>query len=152
MCCIEDTFYPNSDVHVFTRKERGSKSKTKKINVAENANSLSGLYADGWVRSELPASESGNTYPTEYERRTLQYKWETIVRRLVTKRADSLTDPFLVLHAIPRNGASERFDYAVIVTISAPNCSGDIYNAVLNQFHALQPIRLRSEAELRIAV
>jgi len=152
MCCIEDTFYPNSDVYAFSKKEKGGKHKTQKINVVERASELSDLYADGWKRPEFPAPESGNKYPTEHERRTLDYKWETIVRRSVSKRANSLSEPFLILHAIPRNGASERFDYAAVVTISAPRFSGDLYNAVLREFHALQPIRLRSEAELRITI
>lgn len=151
-CCIEDTFYPNSDVYSFSRKEKNGKKKTIRINVAEKASELSTLYADGWKRSEFPASESGNTYPAEHERRSLKYKWEPLVRHSVSKRAISLSQPFLVLHAIPRNGASERFDYAAIVTISAPSYSGDLYNAILQQFHALQPIRIRSEAELRITI
>lgn len=150
-CCIEDTFYPHSDLFLFTRKE-GDKTKTLRINVAEKASELSNFYADGWTRSEFPMSDSGNKYPVEYERRLVEYKWEPIVRRSVTKRLDSLNDPFLTLHAIPRNGASERFDYAAIVTISVPGCSGDIYSSVLQQFQALQPIRLRSEAELRITI
>lgn len=152
MCCIEDTFYPNSDIYAFAKKEKGGKRRTKRINVVQKAGELSDLYADGWERPELPASESGNNYPTEHERRSLDYKWETVVRRSVSKRADSLSDPFLILHAIPRNGASERFDYAAVVTISAPRYTGDLYAAVLAQFHALQPIRVRSEAELRIKI
>jgi hypothetical protein len=152
MCCIEDTFYPNADVVIFSKQEKGSKKKTRKLNVVEHAAELSDLYADGWKRSEFPAPESGNKYPTEHERRSLDYKWETIVRRSISKRADSLSEPFLILHAIPRNNASERFDYAAIVTISAPRYSGDLYNTVLHQFHALQPIRLRTEAELRIKI
>jgi hypothetical protein len=57
-----------------------------------------------------------------------------------------------VLHAIPRNGATARFDYAAVVTITAPKFNGDLYDAVLRRFTALQPIRLRTEAELRIQI
>jgi hypothetical protein len=148
-CCIEDTFYPHSEVYTFSRKEDG-KQRTQKIHIRERADELTQLYMDGWTRSEFPASESGNKYHTEQERRLREHKWEPIVRRLVSKRADSIHEPFLILHAIPRNGATERFDYAAAVTISAPRFGGDLYNSVLREFNALQPIRLRSQAELRI--
>jgi hypothetical protein len=110
------------------------------------------LAADGWKRSEFPVSESGNRYPTEQDRRALEYKWEPMVRRHISKLAGSLHEPFLILHAIPRNGATARLDYAAVVTISASNYSGDLHDAVLRRFTALQPIRLRSEAEIRVQI
>lgn len=150
--CIEDTFYPHCDVYVYSKTDDRGKKFTKRLNVEENVDEVSALFADGWTRSDLPSPESDNEYPTEEENRSLKYKWEPVVRRSVSKQCDSLNDPFLVLHPIGRNGATERFDYAAAITISAPGFSGDLYTQVLRQFSALQPIRLRTESELRISI
>ncbi|MGP8202186.1 MAG: S8 family serine peptidase [Limisphaerales bacterium] len=150
--CIEDTFYPNKRVFTFSVKDKLGKQKSKKIHLDDAASEAAQLVAHGWKRSELPTSESGNRYPKEQDRRTLDYKWEPIVRRHISKMADSLNEPFLILHAIPRNGATARLDYAAVVTISAPQFIGDLHDAVLRRFAALQPIRLRSEAEIRVQI
>jgi hypothetical protein len=119
--------------------------------LVDDANEVTQLVARHWKRSALPVTESGNRYPTEQERRT-DYKWEPIVRRHVSKLANSLDEPFLILHAIPRHGATERLDYAAVVTVSAPKFNGDLNDEVLRRFPALQPIRLRSEAEIRVQI
>ena len=151
-CCIEDTFYPNSQVFSFTKLDRSGRNLTKRLHLVDDADGVRDLTADGWKRSKFPSTESGNKYPTEQESRSLDYKWETIVRRHVSKRATSLHEPFLVLHAISRHGVTSRVDYAAIVTISAPKSSGDLYDAVLRRFTALQPIRLRAQNELRVQI
>ena len=150
--CIQDTFYPNSQVFSFTKKDTLGKQKTRKLHIKEDAEEIKKLVVDGWRKPAFPTSESGNAYPTEHESRALDYKWEPIVRRSVPKKASSLHDPFLVLHAIPRHGATGRLDYAAVVTISAPKFAGDLYDAVLRRFSALQPIRLRTETELRVQI
>lgn len=150
--CIQDTFYPNSQVFSFVKKDPLGKQKTRKLHLKEHADEIKRLQADGWRKPSFPASESGNAYPTEHESRVLDYKWEPIVRRSVGKKATSFHEPFLVLHAIPRHGATGRLDYAAVVTISAPKFGGDLYDAVLRRFTALQPIRLRTQAELRVQI
>ena len=151
-CCIEDTFYPHKRVFSFSIKDKLGKAKARKVHLDDDKAEAGRLIADGWKRSELPASESGSQYPTEQDRRALEYKWEPLVRRRVSKLAGSLHEPFLILHAIPRNGASARLDYAAVVTISAVDFDGDLHDAVLRRFTALQPIRLRSEAEIRVQI
>jgi hypothetical protein len=150
--CIEDTFYPNTQVFNFTTTDNNGKIKSKRLHLNDDADKVLELRSLGWNKSSFPATQSGNRYPTEQERRSLDYKWETIVRHNISKRAASLHDPFLILHAIPRNEASARMDYAAIVTISAPKYSGDLYNDVLRRFTALQPIRIRSQEELRVRI
>jgi hypothetical protein len=86
---------------------------------------ITALEAKGWKQAKYPQSESCNIYATEHERRSLDYKWEPIVRRAVRKRADSFPEPFLVSHAIPRHGAARRLTYAAVVTISTTNFAGD---------------------------
>jgi hypothetical protein len=150
--CIQDTFYPNSQVFSFTKKDSSGRQKSRKLHLKNNAQEIKTLVAEGWRKSAFPASESGNAYPTEHESRSLDYKWDAIVRRSINKNASSLHEPFLVLHAIPRHGTTARLDYAAVVTISAPKFNGDLYDAVLRRFTALQPVRLRTEAELRIQI
>lgn len=149
--CIEDTFYPDSQRFNYAPKRDESSQKARRLHLLDDAEEIRTLLAQGWKRSALPVSESGNQYPSESERRT-QYKWEAIVRRSKSKLAASLHEPFLVLHAIPRHGATSRLEYAAIVTISAPKFTGDLYEAVIRRFSALQPVRLRTEAELRVQI
>ncbi len=149
--CIEDTFYPNSQVFTFTPKREAVGVKAKRLHTLGDAAEVKALLADGWKKSVLSVSESGNQYPSEGERR-VQYKWEAIVRRSKSKWATSLHEPFLVLHAIPRHGATNRLEYAAIITISAPKFPGDLYDAVIRKFGALQPVRLRTAAELRVQI
>ena len=149
--CIEDTFYPNSRVFTYTPKRDALGGKPRRLHIVDDAAEIRTLLADGWKISALPVSESGNQYPSESERR-VRYKWEAIVRHSKSKLATSLHEPFLVLHAIPRHGATNRLEYAAIVTISAPKFSGDLYDAVIRRFTALQPVRVRTEAELRVQI
>lgn len=149
--CIEDTFYPNSQIFTYTPKRDALGGKPRRLHIVEDAAEIRTLLAGGWKKSALPVSESGNQYPSESERR-VRYKWEAIVRHSKSKLATSLHEPFLVLHAIPRHGATNRLEYAAIVTISAPKFSGDLYDAVIRRFTALQPVRVRTEAELRVQI
>lgn len=149
--CIEDTFYPNSQIFTYTPKRDALGGKPRRLHIVEDAAEIRTLLAGGWKKSALPVSESGNQYPSESERR-VRYKWEAIVRHSKSKLATSLHGPFLVLHAIPRHGATNRLEYAAIVTISAPKFSGDLYDAVIRRFTALQPVRVRTEAELRVQI
>ncbi len=150
-CCIDDTFYPNNQLFAFTRLTRNGKQEMARLHLQEEAAEVARLVSSGWKQASMPVSVSGNTYPTETERRAA-YKWEPIVRRSVSKRASSLLEPFLVLHAIPRHNQSSRLDYAAIVTISAPKCSTDLYDAVLRRYTVLQPIRMRTQAELQVSI
>ena len=150
--CIEDTFYPHAQVFPFTNPDPKGKPKVKHLHLIDDAALVAELKRKGWKQSLLPVSESGNIYATEHEKRALDYKWEPVVRRVAGKMATSLHEPFLVLHAIPRHNAAGRVSYAATVTISAPKFEGDLYNAVLRSRPALQPIRLRSEAEIRIKI
>jgi hypothetical protein len=149
--CIEDTFYPNNQIHTYSPRVVSSADRPRRLHTHADVAEIAALLARGWKKSAMPVSESANQYPTEGERRD-QYKWEPIVRREKTKLASSLHEPVLVLHAIPRHGVSNRLDYVALVTISAPRFHGDLYDAVVRRFHALQPVRLRTEAELRVRI
>jgi len=112
---------------------------------------VTALLSEGWIQSALPVSRSANSYQTEQARRG-ELKWDTVVKRSDRLRADSLSNPFLVLHGMGRQGNNDRIDYAVILTISAPKYLGNLYQDILTQFRALEPIRLRAESEILVLV
>jgi len=68
------------------------------------------------------------------------------------RRSQGVVEPFLTLQAIGRNGARDPFDYVVVVTVRAEKYEGDIYTAIRNEYPALAPIRLRTEAETRVQI
>ncbi|MED4770853.1 hypothetical protein P9313_24150, partial [Cytobacillus firmus] len=67
-------------------------------------------------------------------------------------RVSSLENPFLVLHGMGRNGSSDRIDYAVVVTISVPKYSGNLYEDILNEYRVLEPVEIRNRNEVMISV
>lgn len=149
-CCIEETFYPDSRLFVYT-PSKGQKGKSARLNSSKDQGAIAMLLAQGWKKSAFPVTESGNAYRDEKARR-LDCKWEPLVRREVTKYASKISEPFLTLHAIGRNNARERFDYVAVVTVSAPKFEGDLYDRIRSQYPALVPIRLRTEAEIRVRI
>ena len=151
-CCIEDTFYPHSEMFSFSLDVKDQKKQQRRLNVITDKAEIARL-GKLWKKSEFPVSRSGNVYPkAEQELRELDYKWDTVVRRSVTVRADSLRNPFLVLHAIGRHAEVNRFPYAAVVTISAPKYQSDLHNEIVRRFPVLQPIRVRTESEIRIRI
>jgi Subtilase family len=150
-CCIEDTFYPHDNIFSFGAEDASGKQVSKRLNLVTDKSEIAAL-GKAWKRSEFPASRSGNVYPTEQEKRAVEYKWDTVVRRTVSLRASSLHKPFLVLHAIARHAQLNRFPYAAVVTISAPKIKTDLHNEIVRRYPVLQPIRVRTEAEIRVRV
>lgn len=147
--CIQDTFYPHS-YRVRFSPPAGIKQRHKVLHLLNDADEARYLLAQGWKKSGWPVSESGNDYLTESKLRG-ELKWEPVVRKRTSKQASSIEDPFLVLHAIPRGGATGKVAYAVVVTITATQ-DVDIYQAILQKNPVLQPVRLRSETELRVRI
>lgn len=149
-CCLEETFYPHAKKYKY-RPPKGVSGKEKVLHIDESASEVAKLLKKKWKQAGWPESDSGNTYLDENERR-LDCKWESVVRRSKPKYAKSIDSPFMTLHAIGRNGAHERFDYVVIVTLRAPKFDGDLYTEIRQEYPALAPIRLRTEAETRIQI
>jgi Subtilase family len=152
-CCIEDTFYPNSHAFNFAYEPQkpGEKKRSKHLHLRHDKAEISALGA-GWSKPQFPASKSGNRYPTEHDKRSMEYKWDTIVRHRVSMRGDSIEAPFIVLHALSRHGHVNRFDYAATVTICAPKFQGDLFSEIVTRYPVLQPIRVRTEAEIRVKI
>ncbi|MGV3774508.1 MAG: S8 family peptidase [Verrucomicrobiales bacterium] len=148
-CCVEDTFYPDSNVYNFTLKQQGPNAPKKVLHLNRDKFTIEGLGKD-WRQSDFPVSKSGNCYPTEIEKRVFDYKWDTIVRRSKRVYGNSLHKPFIVLHAIGRHAEINRFPYAAAVTISAPKYKGDLHAEIVRRFPVLQPIRIKNESEIQI--
>lgn len=148
-CCIEETFYPHSRVFSFVNPNDG-KTLTRQIDVFAEPDTARQLIAEGWKKGGIQVSQSGNQYKDESERRA-DCKWEPIVRRS-KRRTIPLFEPSLVLHGISRNGESEPFDYVAVVTIEIPKFVGDLYTEICRRYSALVPIRLRTEAEVRVPI
>lgn len=143
---IQDTFYPHS------RKYRFTKDNQNVIKHLDNDQTdIERLLADNWRRGALPVTKSPNSYQTEQARRG-ELKWDTVVRKWDRVRYSSLNNPFLVLHGMDRNNGIERMDYAVIITISAPRYIGNLYEDILAEYRALEPIQIRNVNEIMIPV
>jgi len=149
--CLEDTFYPSSKKYAFS-PPNGSKEKPRRLHLERDKGVIEQLLSRRWIQSSFPLSESGNAYRDEAQRRKVDCLWEPIVRRAVSKRVMNLEEPFLDLHAIARHGECNRFDYVAVVTIRAEKFKGDLYTKVREKYPALAPIRLRTEAEIRVQI
>jgi len=147
--CLEDTFYPHARRLAYFKPN----TKLRKVLDTESAkDEIAELLRQGWKRPSLPQTESGNNYRTESDRRAINCQWEPLVRRDVSKNASSIFQPFLTLHAIGRNRVPARFDYAVVITVSVPKYHGDLYTDIRTKYPALAPIRVRTEAEIRVQI
>jgi hypothetical protein len=149
-CCIEDTFYPNSQSFKFTKKVESQKPINRVLHMERDSEEIRILLTEGWKQSELPVSNSGNQYRSELEQRAVDCKWEPMIRRQITKNSKSLHSPFIVLHAVPRNSANYLLKFAAVVTIHAPKYEEDLYTKIRKRYPALAPISVRTENELRI--
>lgn len=83
-------------------------------------------------------SDSYSEYASESERRTQQYKWETVIHGSRRKQASKLLDPVFDIHVVPREGVRNRMSretipYAMVISVHAPR-HVDIYNRVLQAY------------------
>ena len=148
-CCIDSTFYPDSFEYRWSDSDKSSGHKPKFLRLGDDHEEIEELESLGWKRSEFPVSGSGNQYKNEEDAR-LNCKWEPIVRCKISKRADGIYKPFIVLHAIGRNGFTSTMRYVAIVTVSVK--SGDLYDAIRSRYSALTPVRIRTQNEVRIEI
>ncbi|YCM46796.1 S8 family peptidase (plasmid) [Verrucomicrobiaceae bacterium 227] len=148
--CIEDKFYPHSKKFSLNPPKDQKHLKSRQLHLDDDAAEITSLQSDGWTLSKLPKSDSGNIYADE-RRRKLNLKWEPLVRRRNGKNAASIHEPFLVFHAIPRGNEREIVQFSTLVTMRA-SADVDLYQAIQTRYPALQPIQLRTEADLRIQI
>ncbi|MGL4820081.1 MAG: S8 family peptidase, partial [Bacilli bacterium] len=143
---VEDTFYPHHKKFNFKKD-----NKNKKHHLEDDADIISRLEAEGWIRSTWPASSSPEQYQSEQARRG-ELKWDTVVKKWKRMRISSLERPHLVLHGMGRNGSSDRIDYATVITISTPKYQGNLYEDILNEYSVLEPVFIRNRNEVLLPV
>ncbi|QNU66904.1 S8 family peptidase [Ruminiclostridium herbifermentans] len=147
-CCLEETFYPNSNIYRFSKK--GDKLKYRK-NVLIDSEEINELIFKGYKKSTLPISDSAN-YKTELERR-LDLKWDTVSRKFKPKTISSISDPFLVLQAISReDNKKEKIKFCVAVTVEINKYTGNMYNDIRNKYSVLTPIEISQESQVDIEI
>jgi hypothetical protein len=94
-------------------------------------------------------------YDTEQELRQDAQKWETCMSRTRNFRKETLSDPVFDIEYLTRDeGRAISVDdvaplpYVLIVTLSVKNTAG-VYNNILQRYQTLQPIKLRTEIQIR---
>lgn len=134
---IEDDFYGNADKYDY---RKNTSVKTRLNSDAE----VERLLLDGWKPSALPTPNKNKyKYLTEPEQRK-KMKWDTVKSDRVGRKRDNVKEPFLVLHALARDGSYQRIPYSVVITVRAVNDT-NIYELVKQQFPVLQPLRINAE-------
>lgn len=141
--CIEDTFYPNEMKFAF----RKSGKATKNLNLLkqEDVEIAKMLISQGYTKSDLPVSKPAKKNFREADLRNSDFKWDTIIRKDVSMRCSSLTNPFLSLHAIGRDEYEhEKIKYFVVITVDVPNFKGSLYDNILHTYPNLTPISIQN--------
>lgn len=134
---IVTAFYPDKNKYTFRYG-----TKTRVLNIASQADEAKDLLTHGWKRDSFPRSDSKQQYLNENDLRQQELKWDTIDSRNLSKRASSLMDPVLHVHAIGRGSSSSKVKFAIILTVEAPKSKVDLYQSILAKFNALVPLRV----------
>lgn len=138
--CIEESFYPNSNVFSFTKDNE----KSIKLNIVEEPGQVSELLKMGYKQSKNPASDTAKRR-SELQRR-LDYKWDTISKKNKGKKIDGVNDPFLIISALSRDDDDIRkVRFSVAVTVEMKKYNGNMYQDILNKYDVLTPIQIEQE-------
>ena len=104
--------------------------------------------------SSSPFFSPGN-YDSEQELRSDAHKWETVLHKAKSFRADELLDAcFDVKHGAREHGLGVKnsdapsLPYVLVATVSTRN-GEPIYESVMQKYRALSPIQLREQVQLR---
>jgi hypothetical protein len=138
--CIEESFYPNSNVFSFTKDNE----KLIKLNIVEEPDKVEALLKLGYKQGKNPASDTAKRR-SELQRR-LDYKWDTISRKTKGKKIDGVNDPFLIISALSRDDDDIRkVRFCVAVTVEMKKYKGNMYEDILNKYNVLTPIQIEQE-------
>lgn len=149
--CLLDTFYPHETKHNFTKPK--CKSFTLDLLDEEDAIIARNLLATGYKLSDLPVSHPSKTSWGEDDLRSVDMKWDTVIKKSVTMRGSSLLNPTLTLQAIGRYGhENQKTRYFVALTVDAKNYQGSLYDSILQNYSHLSPIHIRSMNRILVDV
>lgn len=148
------SFYPNSDKYEFIKMHKGGRRETKRMDVLTQKEEIAKMIADGWEQSPFPVCENGPTpYASEDELRK-EMKWDSIDKRLVTKKINSVSNPIFHVHALARGHrqATDKVKFTIVLSVELSDPSIDLYSQVISKFDALAPVELRLAAEAQAQV
>lgn len=104
-------------------------------------------------KSSLPFFSRGN-YESEQELRSDGHKWETILHHVESFKSHELADAYFDIEHGARDGGmpikkakAKNLPYVLVITLTL-DTSFPLYNAVLQRFQTLQPIRLRQQLRI----
>ncbi|WP_187644959.1 S8 family peptidase [Paenibacillus terrae] len=147
--CIEDFFYPNSNVFSISSPD---KKHNLKRHLFKDKDEIEQLQLQGWKLSTHPVTASGNIYKNEQQRRA-DFKWDTIVKKSrPISKYQSIDAPYLVLHGMDRNisSASDFINYAIAITVHYKNYNGNAYLKTIDNYNKLEIVKIRSINEIMI--
>jgi len=154
--CIEDTFIPHERTFKFYKKDpETGKILTKKLNLTKTDDYIKSeqLLTEGYVQADLPTSSPAKQSWSETDLRSVDFKWDTIVKKRRRMRGSSLLNPVLMLHAIDRNGFNAQcIKYHVVISIEASKYSGSLYDAILQTYSNLVPITMRNISRILVDI
>lgn len=141
--CIEDTFYPNEMKFAFRKK--GEKTENLNLLDPEDVEAARQLISKGYTKSSLPVPKPAKKNYREADLRNSDFKWDTIIRKNVSMRCNSLVNPFLSLHAIGRDEYEhEKIKYFIVITVDVPKFKGSLYDNILHTYPNLIPISIQN--------
>lgn len=141
--CIEDTFYPNSNVFTFNKKNQ----KPIILDVIKEATMATELISLGYTQSKNPKSDTARR-KNEIQRR-LDFKWDTISRKSKGKNIENVVDPFLIISALSReDGDVKKIKFSVAITVEIKKYNGNMYKDVLNKYEVLAPIKIKQSINI----
>lgn len=145
--CIFDTFYPHSEKYEFTSPLG---TKEKQIIGSQKANAL---IENGWTKSLNPLAAYNNKYKHEQDLRTNDFKWDTTIKKILTKRYNSLHNPSIAIHAMDRYVNSNKpIEYALIATITYEKYKNDAYNETIKAYPTLTGAKIDIENQQKINI
>ena len=143
--CIEETFYPNSNMFSFTKKGE----KAVKVDIINQPELVSELQSLGYKKSKNPIGDTAKRR-NELQRR-LDYKWDTISRKTNGKKIDGVNNPFLIISALSRDeGDLRKVRFSVAITVEIKKYNGNMYADILNKYDVLAPIQIEQQVEQEI--
>lgn len=146
--CIEDTFYPHSQKFTF---KKGKHKKPLDLSIPENIIKQSDLLNQGYTQSSMPDSKPGKIFKDESELRNTDLKWDTVIKKSRNMKGTSLSNPFITIHAMARNGFDNKpIKYFIAITIEAPRYKGSLYDNIIHTYNRLEPIKIRNIGHPRI--
>lgn len=143
--CIEETFYPHSQIYSFTKK--GCKSVD--INIDVHPEEMERRKMLGYKQSENPVSDTAKR-KSEIVRRA-EYKWDTVSRKRAGKKIENVYNPALIISGIGRDdGDISKIRFCVAVTIEIKKYSGNLYEDILAKYPVLTPVEINETIEQSI--